>query len=149
MAATKTWVTGELVTASGLNTYIRDNSLLFEKVAIFVSFGDVSGIVITTGTKAYAYVPFALVVTSWTLIANAVGSVVIDVWKDTYANAPPTVADTIAGSEKPTLSGVQKNQDTNLTTWTTSIAAGDVLGFNVDSAATIKQVSLTLAAVKV
>jgi hypothetical protein len=66
------------------------------------------------------------------------------VWKDTYANFPPTVADTITGSEKPTLSSVQKNQDTNLTTWTTSINVGDILAFNVDSVATLLRVTLSL-----
>lgn len=109
------------------------------------SFGDVTaGQVITTGLKYFLEVPFACTITGWTLFADAVGSIVIDVWKDTYSAFPPTVADTITGSEKPTLSGVQKNQDLTLTTWTTSIAAGDVLAFNVDSATTVKQATLTL-----
>jgi hypothetical protein len=99
---------------------------------------------ITTGVKGYLPVDFAATITQWTLVADASGSIVIDVYKDTYANYPPTVADTIAGSEKPTLSSVQKNQDTSLSTWTTAIAAGDILGFNVDSITTCKQVTLTL-----
>jgi hypothetical protein len=62
------------------------------------------------------------------------GDIVIDVWKDSYANYPPTDADSIAGSELPTLSGVLKNEDTSLSTWTTSLTVGDVIMFNVDSA---------------
>lgn len=58
------------------------------------------------------------------------------------------MADTIAGSEKPTLSSVQKNQDLTLTTWTTAIAAGDILAFNVDSVATVTRVVLTIRATK-
>jgi hypothetical protein len=69
---------------------------------------------------------------------------VIDVWKTTYASAPPTDANGIAGTEKPTLSGVQKNEDTNLTTWVTTVAAGDVLGFEVESASTVKRATLTI-----
>ena len=63
---------------------------------------------------------------------------------DTYANYPPTVADTIAGTEKPTLSSVQKNQDLTLTTWTTAVAVGDILGFNVDSATTVTRVTVAI-----
>jgi hypothetical protein len=43
---------------------------------------------------------------------------------------------------------VIKNQDLSLSTWTTSVNAGDVLGFNVDSAATVHQVTLVLRCTK-
>ena len=72
----------------------------------------------------------------------------IDVWKDTYANFPPTVADTIAGSEKPTLSSAIKNEDLTLTTWTTSVTTGDIIGFNVDSASTVTRVTLSIKITK-
>ena len=68
----------------------------------------------------------------------------VDVWKSTYANLPADASDTIAGSEKPTLSAAVKNQDLTLTTWTTSVALGDWLGFNVDSASTVKRVVVAL-----
>ena len=105
---------------------------------------DGGGSAITTGQKGHVVVDFACTVQAWTILADQSGSIVIDVWKDTYANFPPTVADTIAGSEKPTLAAAQKNQDTNLTTWTTSIAAGDILAFNVDSATTVTRVTVAL-----
>ncbi len=109
---------------------------------------DGGGSAITTGQKGHLEIPFACTITGWTILADQVGSIVVDVWKDTYANFPPTVADTIAGSEKPTLSSVQKNQDLTLTTWTTAIAAGDILAFNVDSCSTITRVTLSLKVVK-
>ena len=102
------------------------------------------GSVLTTGVKLYLPVPITMTITGWDLVADQSGSIVIDVWKDTYANFPPTVADTIAGSEKPTLSSVQKNQDTSLSTWTTAITAGDVLGFNIDSVTSCTWITLTL-----
>lgn len=147
----RTWVTSELVTASIMNTHVRDNlSFLKSEVEalraakpIIFSIGRVGGGVISTGVKGYAYVPAALTVTGWTLFANTTGSMVIDVWAEDYAASPPTVADTIAGTEKPTLSAAQKAQDTSLTSWG-AIAAGDVLGFNVDSCSTISQATLTL-----
>lgn len=80
----------------------------------------------------------------WRLLSTVSGSIVIDVWKDTYANYPPLVADTITASAKPTLSSVIKNEDSALTGWTTSFTAGDVIGFNVDSVTTVTKVTLSL-----
>lgn len=67
--------------------------------------------------------------------------------RDTFirgAAAPPTVLDSITASAKPTLSSAQKSENTTLTGWTKTLAAGDWLAFNVDSAATVKQVTLSL-----
>jgi len=105
---------------------------------------DGGGSTITTGQKGYLPIDFACTITQATLVADASGSIVIDVWKDTYANFPPVDADSITASAPPTLSTAQKSQDATLTGWTTSIAAGDVLGFNVDSITTCKRVTLTL-----
>ncbi len=105
---------------------------------------DGGGSAITTGLKGYVECPYAGTIVAATLVADQSGSIVIDVWKDTYANFPPLVADTITASAKPTLSSAQKSQDTTLTGWTTSVAAGDVFGFNVDSATTVTRVTLIL-----
>jgi hypothetical protein len=109
---------------------------------------DGGGSAITTGVKGDLVIDFACTVTGWTILGDQSGSIVVDVWKDTYANFPPTVADTIAGSEKPTFSSATKGQDTSLSTWTTAVAAGDILRFNVDSAATITRATLAIRVVK-
>jgi hypothetical protein len=103
---------------------------------------DGAGSVITTGSKGYVVVDFDCVVSSWTVVADVSGSIVVDVKKSTYAGFPTTA--TIAGSELPTLSSAQKNQDLSLSTWTTSITAGDVLEFVVDSASTVTRVTVSL-----
>jgi len=111
------------------------------------SFGitiDGGGAVITTGLKGYVSIPFSGTITQWDLVADVAGDIVIDIWKDTYANFPPLVADTITGTEKPTLTASQKNQDTALTTWNTTVTAGDQVAFNVDSVATVKRVTLVV-----
>jgi hypothetical protein len=109
---------------------------------------DGGGSVITTGVKGFVEVPFACTITAVTLLSTDAavtsGSIVIDLWKDTYANYAPTVADTITASAKPTLSSAIKSRDTTLTGWTTTIAAGDILGFKVDSATTVLKVTLSL-----
>lgn len=113
----------------------------------YKSFGlvvDGGGAVITTGVKSDVSIPFNMKITGWYLTADQAGSIVIDVWKDVFANFPPTILDTIAGAELPSLVAAQSNSDTNLTTWTTTVAAGDVIRFNVNSATTITKISLTI-----
>jgi hypothetical protein len=105
---------------------------------------DGAGSAVTTGTKGYLYVPYACAITIAELAADVSGSIVIDVWKDTAANFPPTDADSITASAPPTLSSAQRSSDSTLTGWTVSLAAGDYLGFNVDSASTVTRVTLAL-----
>jgi hypothetical protein len=109
---------------------------------------DGGGSTITTGVKGFVSAPAACTITSATLLSTDAsvtsGSIVIDVWKDTYSNYPPTVADTITASAKPTLSSATKSQDSTLTGWTTSVSAGDILGFKVDSVTTVTRVALFL-----
>jgi len=116
-------------------------NLSIYKVGVTV---DGSGSVISTGQKGYTTIPVTGTITKIRLLADQSGSVVIDVWKDAFANYPPTVADTITASAKPTLSSADNVEDTTLTGWTTSVTAGDVLGFNVDSVTTITRVTLEL-----
>lgn len=61
------------------------------------------------------------------------GSCVVDIWKDTLANYPPTVADTICGGNKPTISSGVVAVDSVLTGWTTGVTAGDWFVFHLDS----------------
>lgn len=102
------------------------------------------GATIATGIKGDLEIPFACTITRATLLADQTGSIVVDIWKDTYANYPPTVLDTITASAKPTISSGVKSQDSTLTGWTTSIVAGDTLRFNVDSVTTVQRVTLSL-----
>jgi hypothetical protein len=105
---------------------------------------DGAGSVITTGEKGHLEVPFDCVIQAARMFADQTGSIVVDIWRDTYGNFPPTVADSICGSAKPTISSGRKYEDVSLTGWTTTLAAGDILAFAVDSAATVQRVTLSL-----
>jgi hypothetical protein len=111
---------------------------------------DGAGVAITTGVKGYLSIPVSGTLLKWRLLSidatgpATAGSIVIDIWKDTYTNYPPTVADTITAAAKPTLSAVNKNEDSTLTGWTRTFTAGDIFGFNVDSATTVTKVALVL-----
>lgn len=140
-----------LTTGTGLSANTTTGNITITNTIVNGSFGitiDGGGSAITTGVKGYITIPYDCTITGWDILADVSGSIVVDVWKDTYANFPPTVADTIAGSEKPTLSSAVKNQDNSLSTWTTSVSSGDIIGFNVDSASTLKRVNLTIKVLK-
>jgi hypothetical protein len=102
------------------------------------------GAAITTGLKGFLRVPYACTITAAELIGDQTGSIVIDIWKSDYASLPAVDAGSITASAPPTLSSALKSTDATLAGWTTSLAAGDYLAFNVDSAATVEQVTLSL-----
>lgn len=105
---------------------------------------DGGGSAITTGIKGDIRIPFDCTITKATLLADQSGSIKVDLWKDTYANFPPTDADTITGGNEPEISSGTKDEDSTLTDWTTSVNAGDILRFNVDSCTTIERVTIIL-----
>jgi hypothetical protein len=107
-------------------------------------FFNIAGSPITAGIKQDYISPFACVISKVTLLADQTGSIVVDIWKAPFASYPPTVANTITGSALPTISASTKGQLTTLTGWTTAIAAGDCLRFNVNSVATVARVAVCL-----
>ena len=109
---------------------------------------DGGGAAITTGLKGYIEVPADCTIQAATLLADQSGSVVVDVWRCTYAQfAPgsrPVASDKITASAPPTISSAAKSQDATLTGWTKTLSKGDVLAFNVNSASTVQRVTLSL-----
>lgn len=105
--------------------------------------------IITGAKKAYVRVPYNATILSWDIVLDQSGSIVFDIWQDTYANFPPTVADTITASAKPTVSAAQTASSSTLTGWTTTLTKGSYLEINVDSASTATKAVLTLALRKI
>jgi len=99
-----------------------------------------------TGIIGYTVIPYDGVIAGWSIVSDVVGSCVIDVWK--AAGTIPTVANTITGTEKPTLTAQQLNSDNVLTTWSVAVTAGDVIGFNLDSVSTLTSVNLIIKIIK-
>jgi hypothetical protein len=99
---------------------------------------------LATGVISYVYCQFSGTITSSLLTADASGSLVVDVWKINVGSFPPTVTNSITASALPTLSSAQISQDSTLTGWTTTVTAGDVFAFNINSASGIKTATLTL-----
>lgn len=98
---------------------------------------DGGGFAITTGIKLDAAMP-ACAITEARLLADQSGSIAVSLWKDTYANFPPTVADLI---DTFSISSATKSEETGLSL---SVTAGDIIRFNVDSCTTITRATLEL-----
>jgi hypothetical protein len=105
------------------------------------------GAELVPGVAGDVAIHFDGTISRWRLLADQPGDIQIDVWKSSYATFPPTVADTITGSDQPTLSGADKSESTALTGWDIDVNDGDTLRFNIDSASTVTRVTLLLTLV--
>lgn len=105
---------------------------------------DGAGTTIATGFKGHVQVPFDCEIMSVTLLADRTGSITVDIWKDTYANFPPTDVDSITASAVPTITTSDKSTDSVLSGWTKTITSGDILAFNVDSVTDIRLLTVVL-----
>jgi len=104
------------------------------------------GVEIVDGVAGDIQFPFACTLTGWSLLADQSGAIKVDLWKDTYANFPPTDADSITNGHEPEIaaSGV-KATDADIADWSdVTVDAGDVLRINVDSCTTITRCALVL-----
>lgn len=118
------------------------------RVSELVIILDGGGSTLTAGFKRAVPFRFACTINEARMVADQSGSVVVDIWKDVAANYPPTDADSITASAPLTISSDTDVTDSTLTGWTTTIAAGDDLMFNVDSATSITWVSIALKITK-
>lgn len=127
------------LTKTAANTWALDNfttTITFEK--------DNNGTVLPVGIMGDSPVDFACTITGVKVFGDQSGSCVIDIWKDSYANYPPTVADTIVAAAKPTISSTTKYTDATLTGWTLALAAGDTIRWNLDSVTSFTRLTIAL-----
>ena len=86
-------------------------------------------------------VPYACTLASWTVEGDAAGSVVVDVLR---ANRAVPTASIVGSGNKPTLGSAQYASAVP-SGWTSiALAQGDIIGFAVISATTVKRVTVTL-----
>lgn len=105
---------------------------------------DGSGSAIGTGIHGDVRIPFDCTIKKATLLADQSTSTTIDIWKDTYTNFPPTDTESITGGDELATSASNSTEKTDLSNWTTSITAGDILRFNVDSNDNATRVTIIL-----
>ena len=99
---------------------------------------------VADGLVGYVRVPYSGTITRGEIVSDASCSCTVAVWK--AAGALPTVSDLISASAPITLSSGTVGEITTLTGWTTSVAVGDVFGFDLTlTTGTPKQIVVTLA----
>lgn len=98
-------------------------------------------------------IPDWLIVNNWAMFTDRVGSCQVDVYRvtgDAYlAGTIPSAANSITGTDKPRLVGQSAAFSNLLTGWNLEIDQNDFLGFNVDSASGITQVTVVLQCVRI
>jgi len=108
---------------------------------------------ITTGSKGCLEVPFNFRLGSWRVVGDISGCIVVDVWKSTYAGFPPTINNTISGSNTTiTITGSQKAENTTLLGWSASSISmnrGDWLSYVVTSASSMTRATVSLNGIKI
>ena len=119
----------------------------------FVASGN-TGYTLNTGLAGYLVAPYGGTINGATLLANRVGSIVVNIWKCTAAQfdagvTHPVAGDTICGGSPPTITAGVKYFSTALPGWNIIFNGGDVLAFNVDSTSgAISQITLSLSVTK-
>ena len=99
------------------------------------------GAVIQTGYQASITAPFGMTITNWQVVSIGTsgllsGSIVVDLYR--------SGASIIGGGNKPTLSSASSG-NAAVSGWTSvTVSAGDILLFNITSATTVTNVTLTI-----
>jgi hypothetical protein len=119
-----------------------NDPFLFASDAIEIIFNGGGAAITTSHAPMLVTVPFPCRIAAWQVIANASGSIVVDVQRAAFGSSPSFSS--IAASAKPTLSSAQTARDETLTGWTKTLAKDDLLKFVVDSAATVQVATVTL-----
>ena len=111
---------------------------------------DGAGGVITSGTTAYAQVPYNGTIASWTIVSSVSGSCTVTVFKDTYTNFPPIISTDNVFTVQPALATQVKNQNLSPTFVGSqaTVTTGDWIGFTISGITTATWVNLTLSITK-
>jgi hypothetical protein len=108
------------------------------------TFGDTaSSSALTSGSVVYFTVPYTCTISAWNIAVDA-GTVTFDVWKIATGTAIPTVSNTITASAKPALASGAALHSTSMSGWTTSVAANDIVGIQLNTVATAKYAEIDL-----
>lgn len=135
-----------VTTVKILNANVTPAKLSNDAKTFSRGFGkDGGGSVVTTGQLGFYFrLPVAATLIRWTLMADLAGDIEFDIFADDPGSTfPPTTS--IVAAAPPTLSGADFDDDTTLSGWTTSFAAGTAFTAEITGVpATITKISLQL-----
>jgi hypothetical protein len=138
------------ITAYGIGDTQIDNTSDSKSASFTFTIGNgVDALVanVTNSTSEIASFPYNMTMTGWYAIADASGSAVVALYKNT--SLPVLVANNITNTTPINLVSQQSNSSTTLTNWIgTTITTGDILQANLSSATTCKRVTVTVRGYK-
>lgn len=144
--ATSTATASKIPIADGsgkLDTWVTPGKNTVKVLQFTIDNGS-SALAANMADAAFFRFPYTGTINSWSIIADASGSVAIDIWKHASGTVP-TASDKITSTTGPSLSSAQMVTDsTSMSGWTTSVTAGDIFVFHVVSATTVKRVTVSL-----
>ena len=106
---------------------------------------DKTGAAIAIGHKWDFPFRYAGRIVEVSLLAEQVGSIQIDLWKESLDDYPPTDADSLCGGAEPAIVNAAYALITDLSGWvTTQFAKGETMRLNVDSCVTIERCAVHL-----
>lgn len=104
---------------------------------------DCGATVMPIGIMGDIRIPYACTITGAAMACDPSGSCVVDIWRSTLAAYPPVVGGSLTGGNPLTITS-GTSMTSALGGWTTSITAGDVLRFNLNSVASVRRIDIIL-----
>jgi hypothetical protein len=101
------------------------------------------GSAIQTGNKGWLHLSFASTILGWHVLADQSGSIVVDILRAAGGVTFPSTS-MVGSGNMPTLSSAQAAQAAPSGWTSTTFAQGDWVAFNVTSATTVQQVTVSL-----
>ncbi len=134
----------------GGNFYASGQHVIPQRSVSFMMDNGPSALI--SGNQGFISIPYAATITGWNLIGNVSGSMVMDVYRQSYASwateSGLSASNSITAGTNPFISAAAKNQNTNVS-WS-GLAANDILEFYLSGTTTnITRASLTLTVVPV
>lgn len=118
-------------TSSAYYTHAASSALHNASAAIIMVL-DGGGAVIASGATCDILVPYTCRIVRSTILPDASGSLSVNVWKDTYANFPPTAADNFGSLVMTSNSKYQSTTDVS----SALLVTGDTIRLNASGAST-------------
>lgn len=140
---------GDTVTVvGGIITSVSSGGLSPASSGTIVFGWDGSGNAISVPKTQDVYLPSNGSMTGWYIMADTDTNATIDLWIDTFANYPPTVADTICGGNYISLSAADSNSDTTLTSWNKYFLSGRTMRANLSACSAATKLTLVITYTK-
>lgn len=137
-------ISKDIISIDTVMGIISNDSVVMKEAGleVFIDGGEVT--IVTGDSSAFIEVPYNCSINSASLFIQPSGSMIVDIWKDTYANFPPTVSDSICSTSKLTISSGVASTDSAMAGWTTTLSKGNILLISVDSVTTSTKACVSL-----